>query len=245
MTLQDAAKDTKVEVDIPRTVTCDNCHGSGAKPGTQLQTCPKCRGSGEIQYVQRQGFTQIVQITTCDKCRGSGKIIPNPCNVCHGTGVTKKRSRLEIKIPAGVDNGSVLRLVGEGEAGERGAPPGDLYVVIRVKPDEVFERRGPDILYKLPVTYAQLALGDEVTIPTLDGVVKLRIQSGTPAGEVLRLKGKGIPKLKSHGRGDQLVKLVLQTPTKLTNEQKRLLIELSKIEPKPVPPGLDRATEQR
>jgi len=245
ITLQEAAKDTKIEVEIPRTVVCDNCHGSGAKPGTQPQTCPKCRGTGEVRYVQTQGFTQIVQIATCDKCRGSGKIIPNPCNVCHGTGVTKKHSKLEVKIPGGVDNGSVLRLAGEGEAGDRGAPSGDLYIVLRVKPDEVFERRGSDILYKLPVTYAQLALGDEVMIPTLDGVVKLRIQAGTQSGAVLRLKDKGMPKLRAHGRGDQLVKLVLRTPTKLTGEQKRLLVELSKLEPKPTPPGLDRDSNQK
>jgi molecular chaperone DnaJ len=160
--------------------------------------------------------------------------------VCRGTGLTKKRSKLEVKIPAGVDNGSVLRLVGEGEAGERGAPSGDLYIVIRIKPDEVLERRGPDVLYRLPVNYAQLALGDEVTIPTLDGVVKLRIPAGTQSGAVLRLKGKGIPKLRAHGRGDQLVKLVLRTPTKLTNEQRKLLAELSKLEPRITPPGLSR-----
>lgn len=244
ISLQEAAKDTKIEVEIPRTVTCDNCHGSGARPGTQPQTCPKCRGSGEVRYVQTQGFTQIVQIATCDKCRGSGKIISNPCNVCRGTGVTKKHSKLEVKIPAGVDNGSVLRLMGEGEAGERGAPSGDLYLVIRVKPDEVFERRGSDILYKLPVNYAQLALGDEVMIPTLDGVVKLRIQTGTQSGAVLRLKGRGMPKLRARGRGDQLVKLILRTPTKLTGDQKKLLAELSKLEPKPTPPGLDRDSSQ-
>nr|MDO8099598.1 molecular chaperone DnaJ [Candidatus Njordarchaeota archaeon] len=245
MTVQQAAKDTKVEVEIPRTVTCDNCHGSGAKPGTQAQACPKCHGSGEVRYVQTQGFTQIVQISTCDKCRGSGKIIPNPCNVCHGTGLTKKHSKLEVKIPAGVDNGSVLRLAGKGEAGERGALSGDLYIVIRVKPDEVFERRGSDILYKLPVSYAQLALGDEVTIPTLDGIVKLRIEAGTQSGAVLRLKGKGMPKLRAHGRGDQLVKLVLRTPTKLTGDQKKLLVELSKLEPKPTPPGIDRVSNEK
>jgi molecular chaperone DnaJ len=245
MTLQEAANITKVEVEIPRTVTCDNCHGSGAKPGTQPQTCPKCRGSGEMRYVQRQGFAQIVQITTCDKCRGSGKIIPTPCNVCRGTGVTKKHSKLEVKIPAGVDNGSVLRLAGEGEAGERGAPSGDLYIVVRIKPDEVFERRGPDILYRLPVTYTQLALGDEATIPTLDGAVTLRIPPGTQSGAVLRLKGKGIPKLRTRGRGDQLVKLVLRTPTKLTDEQKKILTELSKLEPKTAPPGLEYSGKEK
>lgn len=244
ITLREAAKDTKVEVEIPRTVTCDNCHGSGAKPGTQPQTCPKCRGSGEVRYVQTQGFTQIVQIATCDKCRGSGKIISNPCNVCRGTGVTRKQSKLEVKIPAGVDDGSMLRLSGEGEAGERGAPSGDLYIVIRVRQDEVFERRGPDILYRLPVNYTQLTLGDEVTIPTLDGVVALRIPAGTQSGAVLRLKGKGIPKLRAHGRGDQLVKLILRTPTKLTGEQKKLLNELSKLEPRTTPPGIERSPKE-
>jgi molecular chaperone DnaJ len=147
---------------------------------------------------------------------------------------------LEVKIPAGVDTNSVLRLAGEGEAGERGAPSGDLYVVIKVQPDEVFERRGPDILYRLPVNYSQLVLGDDVSVPTLDGIVKLSIPSGTQSGTVLRLKGRGLPKLKSRGKGDQLVKVVLRTPTKLTGEQKKLITELSDLEPKIAPPGLDR-----
>jgi len=241
ITLQEAAKGTEAEIEIPRTTVCDTCHGSGAKPGTQAQTCPKCRGTGEIRYVQTQGYTQIVQIATCDKCRGTGKVIGTPCNVCHGTGVIRKHSKLKVRIPAGVDSGSVLRLSGEGEAGERGAPAGDLYVVLRVRLDEIFERRGSDILYKMPVTYSQLVLGDEIDIPTLDGVVKLRIPSGTQSGTVLRLKGKGMPKLKSHGKGDQLVRVILQTPTKLSGDQKRLINELSKIEPKTTPPGLDRA----
>jgi molecular chaperone DnaJ len=240
ITLQEAAKGIEAGIEIPRTAICDTCHGSGAKPGTQPQTCPKCRGTGELRYVQTQGYTQIVQIATCDRCQGTGKVIASPCNVCRGTGVVRKQSRIKVRIPPGVDTGSVLRLAGEGEAGERGAPPGDLYIVLRVKPDEVFERRGPDILYKMPVNYSQLVLGDEVDIPTLDGVVKLRIPSGTQSGTVLRLKGKGLPKLKAHGKGDQLVKLVLRTPAKLSNEQKRLLAELSKLEPKPTPPGLDR-----
>jgi molecular chaperone DnaJ len=245
ITLQEAAKGTEAELEIPRTVVCDNCHGSGAKPGTQPQTCPKCRGSGELRYVQTQGFAQIVQIAACDKCRGTGKVISSPCNVCRGTGVTRKFGKIKVKIPPGVDTGSVLRLSGEGEAGQRGAPTGDLYIVVRVKPDEVFERRGPDILYKLPVSYSQLALGDEVNVPTLDGIVELRIPSGTQSGTVLRLKGRGLPRLKAHGKGDQLVMLVLRTPTKLSNEQKKLLAELSKLEPRTKPPGMDRYEDAR
>ncbi|WXG46336.1 MAG: molecular chaperone DnaJ [Candidatus Atabeyarchaeum deiterrae] len=245
ITLQDAAQGKNEELEIPRTVVCDNCRGTGAKPGTQPQTCPKCGGSGELRYVQTQGFTQIVQIAACDKCRGTGKVIAKPCDVCRGTGVTRKHGKIEVKIPPGVDTGSVLRLTGEGEAGERGGSSGDLYIVIRVRPDDVFERRGPDILYKLPVTYAQLALGDEAMVPTLDGVVKLRIQAGTQSGTVLRLKGKGLPKLKAHGRGDQLVKVVLRTPTKLTGEQKKLIAELSRLEPKVNPPGLEGDEDRR
>jgi molecular chaperone DnaJ len=244
ISLQEAARGTEVEIEIPRTIVCDTCRGSGAKPGTQPQTCPKCHGTGELRYVQNQGYTQIVQIAACDKCRGTGKVIGSPCNVCHGTGVIRKHSKLKVRIPAGVDTGSVLRLSGEGEAGERGASPGDLYVVLRVKPDEIFERRGPDVLYRMPVTYSQLVLGDEVEIPTLDGVVKLRIPSGTQSGTVLRLKGKGIQKLKSHGKGDQLVRVILRTPTKLSGEQKKIITELSKLDPKTTPPGLDRVENQ-
>jgi molecular chaperone DnaJ len=240
ITLQQAAKDTEVDLEIPRRSVCENCRGSGVKPGTQPQTCPKCGGSGELRYVRNAGYTQIVQIATCDKCRGTGQIISHPCNVCNGTGVTKKHTKLEVKIPAGVDTNSVLRLTGEGEAGERGAPPGDLYVIIRVQPDDIFERRGPDILYKLPVNYSQLVLGDDVSVPTLDGIVKLSIPPGTQSGTVLRLKGRGLPKLKSRGKGDQLVRILLRTPTKLTGEQKKLITELSNLEPKITPPGLDR-----
>jgi len=243
ITLQEAAKGTDTEIEIPKTAVCDTCHGSGAKPGTQPQTCPKCRGTGEIRYVQTQGYTQIVQIATCDRCRGTGKVIGSPCSVCHGTGVVRKRSKLKVRIPPGVDTGSILRLSGEGEAGERGAPSGDLYVVMKIKPDQVFERRGSDVLYKLPVTYSQLVLGDDVDIPTLDGVVKLHIPSGTESGTVLRLKGKGIQRLKAHGKGDQLVRVILRTPTKLSGEQKRLITELSKLEPKTSPPGLDRVDD--
>ncbi|WXG43646.1 MAG: molecular chaperone DnaJ [Promethearchaeati archaeon SRVP18_Atabeyarchaeia-1] len=245
ITLQQAAVDTKVELEIPRRSVCDNCRGSGVKPGTQPQTCPKCRGSGELRYVRNAGYTQIVQITSCDKCRGTGKIIPHPCPVCGGTGTTRKNTKLEVKIPAGVDTDSVLRLEGEGEAGERGAPPGDLYVVIRVQPDEVFERRGPDILYNLPVNYSQLVLGDEVSVPTLDGIVKFSIPPGTESGTVLRLKGKGLAKLKSHGKGDELVRVVLRTPSKLTSEQRKLITELSELEPKIPPPGIDRYEKTR
>jgi molecular chaperone DnaJ len=154
--------------------------------------------------------------------------------------VTRKYGKIKVKIPPGVDTGSVLRLSGEGEAGQRGAPTGDLYIVVRVSPDEVFERHGSDILYKLPVSYSQLALGDEVNVPTLDGIVELRIPSGTQSGTVLRLKGRGLPRLKAHGKGDQLVQLVLRTPTKLSNDQKKLLAELSKLEPRIAPPGMDR-----
>ena len=244
ISLQQAAKDTEANIEIPRRSVCETCRGSGVKPGTQPQKCPKCSGSGELRYVRTAGYTQIVQIAACDKCRGTGQIIPHPCNVCNGTGVTKKLTKLEVKIPAGVDTGSVLRLAWEGEAGERGAQPGDLYVVIRVKEDEVFERRGSDILYKLPVNYPQLVLGDDISVPTLDGIVKLSIPSGTQSGTVLRLKGRGLPKLKSRGRGDQLVKVVLRTPTKLSGEQKKLITELSNLEPKITPPGLDRNDER-
>lgn len=219
----------KTDIRIPRTETCDTCEGSGAKPGTKPQTCGVCHGSGQQEVVQNTAFGRIVNRRVCSACQGQGIIIKDKCGTCHGSGKVKKQRTINLNIPAGVDDGAQLRVTGEGEAGTRGGPPGDLYVVIRVKPHEFFEREGDDIYCEVPLTFAQAALGDEIEIPTLTEKVKLKIPAGTQTDTYFRLKGKGVPRLRGYGQGDQHVKVVVVTPTNLTDEQKELLREFSKL----------------
>ncbi|MDQ1912896.1 molecular chaperone DnaJ [Paenibacillus sp. GD4] len=219
----------KMEITIPRTETCETCHGNGAKPGTKPETCGVCHGSGQQEVVQNTAFGRIVNRRVCSACNGQGQIIKDKCNTCHGTGKVKKQRTISLNIPAGVDDGAQLRVSGEGEAGTRGGPPGDLYVVIRVKAHEFFEREGDDIYCEVPLTFAQAALGDEIEIPTLTEKVKLKIPAGTQTDTYFRLKGKGVPRLRGYGQGDQHVKVVVVTPTNLNDEQKELLREFSKL----------------
>lgn len=219
----------KTDIHIPRTETCDTCDGSGAKPGTKPQTCGVCHGSGQQEVVQNTAFGRIVNRRVCSACQGQGKIIKDKCGTCHGSGKVKKQRTINLNIPAGVDDGAQLRVTGEGEAGTRGGPSGDLYVVIRVKPHEFFEREGDDIYCEVPLTFAQAALGDEIEIPTLTEKVKLKIPAGTQTDTYFRLKGKGVPRLRGYGQGDQHVKVVVVTPTNLNDEQKELLREFSKL----------------
>jgi molecular chaperone DnaJ len=219
----------ETEVAIPRTETCDTCHGSGAKPGTKPETCSVCRGTGQQEVVQNTPFGRMVNRRACSNCGGSGRIIKNKCGNCHGSGKVKRQRRINVRIPAGVDDGAQIRLSGEGESGLRGGPSGDLYIVIRVKPHDFFEREGDDIYCEVPLTFAQAALGDEIEIPTLSEKVKLKIPSGTQTGTYFRLKGKGVPRLRGYGQGDQHVKVTVVTPTNLTEEQKDLLRQLAGI----------------
>lgn len=219
ITFEESAFGTEKVITIPKTVECETCHGSGAKPGTQPQNCAQCQGRGEISF--QQGFFAISQ--PCPACRGSGQTIPNPCTSCSGSGHVKKRSQIAVKIPGGVDTGQRLKLSGEGEAGERGGPPGDLYVVINVLPHDFFTREEADVVCEVPITFAQAALGTEIEVPSLEGKVKVKIPAGTQSHKTLRLKGKGLPHLGSYGRGDQLVRVIVEVPTKLTSEQKDLL----------------------
>ncbi|WP_281888302.1 molecular chaperone DnaJ [Paenibacillus sp. YYML68] len=219
----------KLDIHIPRTETCDTCHGSGAKPGTKPDTCGVCHGSGQQEVVQNTAFGRIVNRRVCSACQGQGKTIKDKCSTCHGNGKVKKQRTININIPAGVDEGAQLRVTGEGEGGLRGGPPGDLYVVIRVKPHEFFEREGEDIYCEVPLTFAQAALGDEIEIPTLTEKVKLKIPAGTQTDTYFRLKGKGVPRLRGTGQGDQHVKVVVVTPTSLNDEQRELLREFSKL----------------
>lgn len=219
----------EMDIKIPRTEDCDRCHGTGAKPGTKPDTCTVCHGSGQQEVVQNTAFGRIVNRRVCSACHGQGQIIKEKCQTCHGSGKIKKQRNIHIKIPAGVDDGSQLRVSGEGEAGLRGGSPGDLYVVLRVKSHDFFEREGEDIYCEVPLTFAQAALGDEIEIPTLTEKVKLKIPPGTQTNTYFRLKGKGVPRLRGYGQGDQHVRVIVVTPTHLSEKQKELLREFSAL----------------
>lgn len=218
----------ELDIQIPRTETCDHCNGSGAKKGTHPENCTVCKGSGQQEFVQNTAFGRIVNRRVCSACNGQGQTIKDKCGTCHGNGRVRKQRNIHVNIPAGVDDGAQLRVSGEGEAGVRGGPPGDLYVVVRVKSHDFFHRENDDIYCEIPLTFAQAALGDEVEVPTLTGAVKLKIPAGTQTSTYFRLKGKGVPRLRGYGQGDQHVKVIVVTPTKLTDEQKEALHHFSK-----------------
>lgn len=213
----------ETEVTIPREESCDTCHGTGAKPGTSPKVCSTCHGTGQQEVVQNTPFGRIANRRVCQTCRGTGKIIVDKCGTCHGEGRVRKQRRIKVNIPAGVDDGQQIRINGEGEGGRNGGPAGDLYIVLRVKSHEYFDREGDDIYLEVPITFAQAALGDEIEVPTLTERVKMKIPAGTQTGKYFRLKGKGVPKLRGIGNGDQHVKVTVVTPTNLTEEQKELL----------------------
>jgi len=227
--LEDAAFGKAVELEVPRTETCDTCHGSGAKPGTSPKQCSSCHGSGQVNRTQNTPFGRFMTTSTCSTCRGAGTIIDSPCSTCHGSGNVQRRRKIEVKIPPGVDTGSRLRVTGEGEAGEKGGPTGDLYVEMNVRPHNIFTRNENDIVMEATISFTQAALGDEIIVPTLDGKAEMKIPSGTQNGNVFRLKGKGIPGLYNSGKGDELVKIKVLVPTKLTDRQKELLREFAQI----------------
>lgn len=237
ITFEEAAFGLETTVEVPRTVTCERCHGNQAEPGTPIRTCPDCQGTGQVRYVQNTPLGQFATSRTCPRCRGEGKIVDTPCRECGGVGTVRRTSRLKVKIPAGIDEGQVVRLAGQGEAGYRGGPPGDLLIVVHVKPHEFFSRQGADVLCEVPISFVQAALGDEIEVPTLEGPVKLRIPEGTQSGRVMRLRGKGIQDVRGYGRGDQLVTLRVVTPTKLTARQKELLREFAKETGQDAPAG--------
>lgn len=219
LTFEEAAFGAEKVITIPRRTSCETCDGSGAKPGTQPENCNQCGGSGEVSF--QQGFFAITR--PCPKCNGQGQTIKTPCTSCRGTGQTEKRSQIAVKIPAGIDTGQRLKLTGEGETGERGGSPGDLYVQINVLPHEFFTRDEFDVICEVPITFPQAALGAEIEVPTLEGKVKLKIPAGTQSHKTLRLKAKGLARLGSYGRGDQLVRVIVEIPTKLSSDQKDLL----------------------
>lgn len=223
LTFEEAAFGVNKDIEVSKHEECKKCNGTGAKPGSNKKTCSKCGGSGEVRYTQRTPLGSFVNVRTCDACHGEGTIIEKPCDECNGKGNVRKKKKISVKIPAGVDNGSVITLRGEGEPGIKGGPPGDLYLVIRMLPHKIFKRDNYDIICEMPITFVQAALGDEIVVPTLDERVKYKIAEGTQSGTVFRLKGKGVPILNGNGRGDQYVKVTVETPKKLNEDQKNLL----------------------
>jgi molecular chaperone DnaJ len=215
-------------IEIVRTEQCPRCHGLGGEPGSQPLRCPDCNGAGETRRVRQNFFGRFVNTVICQRCSGRGSIIAQPCGHCQGAGKQRQHRKMTVKIPPGVEDGSQIRLKGEGEAGIWGGPPGDLYITLSVREHSFFRRDGNDILYELPINFAQAALGDEVEVPTLDGVANLKIDSGMQTGKILRLKGKGVPYINRSGRGDQLVTVRVITPEKLDDGQRKLFVELSK-----------------
>jgi len=224
---EEAAFGLKTRIKVPRPETCGECAGTGARKGTQAETCRTCGGRGQLRY--QQGFFSVTR--TCGDCRGAGRTITSLCAQCRGEGRVKREKTLEVGIPAGVDNGTRLRFEGEGEAGHRGGVSGDLYVVLRVREHPVFERHDQHIACVIPLTVWQAALGDDIQVPTLEGNEKLHIPEGTQSDTVFRLRGKGIPVVNSHGRGDLYVTVKVQIPSRLTKEQRRILKELADITP--------------
>ena len=221
---EEAAFGCEKTIAVPRMATCESCDGDGAKPGTKPKTCTGCRGSGQVRF--QQGFFSIAK--TCGQCSGQGTIIADPCPKCQGQGVVRRTQNLSVKIPAGVDTGSRLKLRGEGEAGGGGGPAGDLYVVIRVREHALFRREDSDVICDIPLSFPQAALGADIEVPTIEGKHKMRIPPGTQSGALFRLKGKGIADLRGYGRGDHVVRVVVETPRKLTKRQQELLEEFAK-----------------
>ena len=219
----EACKGTKKQISIQRSEPCAECGGSGAARGTSPQTCPDCGGRGQVRVQQRTPFGAITTQRTCSRCQGTGKIISSPCQKCHGTGAVRVSKRLEITIPAGIHDGQVLTVRGQGDAGSNGGPSGDLNVSITVRPDVLFKRDGYDIWCEVPITYMQACMGDEIDVPTIDGTVKQTIKEGTQPGTVLQLKGRGVQNLNGRGRGDEYVELTIEVPRNLTKQQKEIL----------------------
>ncbi len=230
LTLEEVASGVEKKIKIKKMIVCESCRGSGAKSSSSRITCPVCSGTGELRQVSRSVFGQFVNITTCHNCGGEGRIIKDPCPTCKGEGRVQGESTVKISIPAGVSDGNYLTLRGEGNAGIRGGPAGDVIVLIEVEPHEVFTRNNDDVILDLLISFPEAALGAEVEVPTLSGRAKLKIEPGTQSGRILRMREKGIPHLNSYGRGDQLVRVNVWVPTKLNAQERALLRQLEDCE---------------
>ncbi|MBV9173411.1 MAG: molecular chaperone DnaJ [Chloroflexi bacterium] len=228
LTLEEAVFGTSKEINLTKHVTCSRCKGNRMEPGSQPQKCPRCEGSGEIRRMQQSIFGQFVNVTLCDRCNGEGQVIADPCNECQGRGVVRSKTTVEVDVPPGSDEGIQLRLTGQGEPAPRGGVPGHLFVVLHVQPHRFFKRQGNDLLLEVPINFAQAALGDEFTVPTLDArEVQLKIPAGTQSGRIMRIRGEGVPFLREHGRGDLQVHIRVRTPAELNDEQKKLFRQLA------------------
>jgi molecular chaperone DnaJ len=230
LTLEEIALGVEKKIKVRKQKVCDVCKGTGSKPGTASATCPQCNGTGELRQVSRSMFGQFVNITTCPTCGGEGRVVKDPCSNCRGEGRVPGETTIKVNVPAGVSDGNYIPLQGQGNAGQRGGPPGDLIVLIEEQPHQYFARSGDDIVYDLNISFPMAALGGEVEIPTLTGKAKLTVDAGTPAGRMLRMRDRGIPHLNSYGRGDQLVRINIWVPAKLSPAEKELLKKLGDSE---------------
>lgn len=232
LTLEEVAEGVSKRVKVRRMERCETCNGSGAKPGSSKKTCPVCGGAGEVRQATQSIFGQMVNIRECNNCNGTGEVIEELCNTCGGSGLVRKETTLSIDVPAGVSSGNYMTLRGEGNKGANSGPPGDLVVVFEEKPHKYFTRKGNDILLEAKISISQAVLGDEIQVPTLGGKASLKIPSGIQSGKVLRMRRKGLPAVNSNDRGDQLVKVQIVTPTKISNEEKHLYEQLSEHDEK-------------
>jgi molecular chaperone DnaJ len=245
ITFEEAVFGCGKQVQIARQETCSHCNGSGAEPGTEPMRCPDCKGTGQVRRAQQSIFGSFVNVAPCPRCQGVGEIVTTPCTVCHGTRRVEQVRTIEVNIPGGVDDGMRVRLAGEGEAGEFGGPPGNLYVMVHVKPHKYFRRREDDILLSINITVAQAALGDEIKVPTLESEHKLTIPAGTQAGTTFRLRGQGVARLRGSGRGDEIVIVNVEVPTKLTEKQRQLFRDLGETLGKEITPQGERGFMER
>ena len=223
ISFEEAAKGCEKQINLVRDETCENCHGTGAKPGTSPQTCPNCHGTGQVRTTSNTPFGTIQNVRTCPNCHGSGQTISDPCPKCNGRGKLRMSKRRTVKIPAGIDNGQVVTVRGQGEAGERGGPAGDLLIVITVRPHKLFKRRGQDLYMDLPLTFTQAALGSEIDVPTLEKPVKYAVPEGTQPGQTFRVRGQGVPDVRSGQKGDLYVTVSVEIPKRLSEKQKEIL----------------------
>ncbi len=239
LTIKEVAEGVEKQIKVKKQVSCDECAGSGARAGSTASVCDTCGGAGQVKNVQRSIFGQFVNVVECHKCHGQGKVVTDPCGGCRGTGTVRGSETVNVKIPAGVSSGNYITIAGGGDLGQRGGTKGNLYVIIEETTDDLYERHGNDILMDLPLTISQLTLGTKVEVPTLSGKVLLKVPAGTPSHKIFRLKGKGIPRLNSYGKGDQMVRVIAWVPERLTGEEKKLFQELDKsLSSKVPPPGV-------
>ncbi len=226
ITLEQAATGTTVELNLSHLEHCNRCGGSGAEPGSSVVNCPKCGGSGQVQRSVQSPFGRMITVTTCDRCQGRGRTAEKPCTKCRGDGVEEARRKIDVKIPAGIDEDMYLTVRGQGDAGLYGGPPGDLFVGVRIKPHPTLLRKGADTIYEAEINVAQAALGAEITVPVIGGEEKIKIQPGIQSGDMIRIKGRGMPS--RYGKGDHLVHVTVRVPKKLTKRQRELMEELAK-----------------